>query len=257
MTLSVVQGEESQAIVDVLLTPSGRREGAFPSAFLLPSEMTGHQCFQVRLADSPKGRSDASLLIKQRYEWRGYEVPGLVGAPEVITLCASDEKGVIGTVTLRLDGESGLLCQSVYGDKVSVFRQEAGAKLCELCCLAVERTKVGRHVLGALIHVAYIYARVLNGATRLLIEVNPRHVDYYCRLLGFVVAGEERFCDRAAAPAVLLQLPLSHADEELRRFGGGAENHPAGVRSIYPYCFSLAEEAGIVGRVRTMQFGKT
>ena len=36
-----------------------------------------------------------------------------------------------------------------------------------------------------LFHIAYIFARRMHDRTDLLIEVNPRHVRFYERMLGF------------------------------------------------------------------------
>jgi len=48
------------------------------------------------------------------------------------------------------------------------------------------------------------------------IEVNPRHVRFYSKLLGFVATAGERFCERVQAPSVLLRLELK---EQLQMFG--------------------------------------
>jgi hypothetical protein len=103
-------------------------------------------------------------------------------------------------------------------------------------------------VLASLFHVAYIYAHRVNRFEDLLIEVNPRHVRYYERMLGFVVKGPERMNPRVDAPAVLMALDFSHAHAQIQKFGG--RQHLAdSERSLYPYFFSPAEEAGIVGRL--------
>ncbi len=44
--------------------------------------------------------------------------------------------------------------------------------------------------------------------TDVFIEVNPRHVTYYSRIMGFVVAAGERLCERVCAPSVLLHLEV-------------------------------------------------
>jgi hypothetical protein len=97
--------------------------------------------------------------------------------------------------------------------------------------------------------VAYIIAHRLNGFHNLVIEVNPRHVMYYRRLLGFQILGPERLNRRVNAPAVLLSLELAHAYEQIARFGGRPEL-AATERSLYPYFFSPAEEAGIINRIK-------
>lgn len=53
-----------------------------------------------------------------------------------------------------------------------------------------------------------------------MIEVNPRHVEFYRRMLGFEMFGAERLCNRVNAPAVLLRLDLSYARQQIEKLGG-------------------------------------
>jgi len=106
-----------------------------------------------------------------------------------------------------------------------------------------------RRVLASLFHVAYIYAHRIRGVDQLMIEVNPRHVRYYERMLGFKVSGPQRLNRRVSAPAVLMSLDFRHAHEQINRLGGKPELADMN-RSLYPLFFSVPEEAGIVGRLR-------
>jgi hypothetical protein len=106
-----------------------------------------------------------------------------------------------------------------------------------------------KRVLASLFHVAYIYAYRVKGFDCLLIEVNPRHVKYYEKILGFKVLGAERMNLRVNAPAVLLCLDFSHTEEQIAKFGGQPLMSST-ERSLYPYSFSVDEEAGIVGRLK-------
>ena len=90
------------------------------------------------------------------------------------------------------------------------------------------------------------------GIDDLVIEVNPRHVRYYQRMLGFETIGKTRHNRRVDAPAVLMRLRFSHAHEQVERFGGRPDLGLS-ERSLYPYFFSVAEEASIVGRLRRTQ----
>lgn len=235
-------------IIDIALSTSGKRWTRIPP----PPPPTGAVGrFQVRVADSDGHRGAASLLIERRYGWRGYDATGLEPErkPNVITLCADGPAGPLGTVTLGLDSEAGLLCEATYPEEVAALRGP-DVRLCELTKLAVDQSDFNKHIMASLFHIAYIYARVINERTTLLIEVNPRHVAFYVRALGFVVAGPERQCERASAPAVLLKLSLEHAERQIKRLGGRGSQWPS--KSIYAYCFSSHEEDGIVRRIRTL-----
>jgi len=203
--------------------------------------------FKIRLANDEGRRSKASYLIRKMYGWRGYSTSGLNEEPNRITLVASDDDRVLGTLSIGLDSPTGLLVDQLYKEEVDVLRA-GGARACEFTKLAVDRGSQSREMLAMLFHIAYMYARRIHGCTDLLIEVNPRHVRYYHAMLGFEVLGTERVCPRVGAPGVLLRLDLAYSEAQIAMFGG--RRHLASqVRSLYPLGFSRAEEDGICGRL--------
>lgn len=207
----------------------------------------GKQEFKVRLANTDDRRKSASLLIQKMYSWRGYDSPDLKGDPSKITLAAFQDDRVIGTLTLGLDSPQGLVVDQLYKAEADKLRAE-GRNLCDVTKLAVDQEIKSKSVLGALFHLSVIYGRNIHHATDFLIEVNPRHAPFYQRMIGFMPWGEERMCPRVSAPAVLLRLDLDHVDEQVKLYGGlGAEAH--GVKNIFPYWFSKADELGITQRL--------
>ena len=206
---------------------------------------------KVRLADNDGRRLDASFLVQRRYAWRGYEVGAVPGTlPNRITLSASTGDETIATISVGLDSAVGLFVDKLYRDEVDSIRAQK-RKVCEFTKLAVESGVRSTPVLAALFHIAYIYGRRINGCTDLVVEVNPRHVLFYKRMLGFSDCGPERHDPRVQAPAKLLRLNLAFAQQQIAEMGGHAEL--AGqTRSLYPYFFSPREEAGIEWRLRTL-----
>lgn len=93
---------------------------------------------------------------------------------------------------------------------------------------------------------AYIYAKI-HARTDFVIEVNPRHADFYKKMLGFKLIGSERLCPRAEAPALLLHLEFSYIEEQVSKFGGRLSG--SAKRSFYPYFFSKEDEIGITNRL--------
>ena len=91
-------------------------------------------------------------------------------------------------ISVGFDSPIGLLCDELYLDEINVLR-DAGRKVCEFTKLAMDSVVHSKRVLAALFHVAYIYAHRIKGFHHLLIEVNPRHVRYYEKMLGFRVSG--------------------------------------------------------------------
>ncbi len=204
--------------------------------------------FKIRFASTPDRRESASLLVKKMYSWRGYAVDDLAQQEaNRITLVASLHEQVIGTLTLGFDSPAGLLADQMYREEVDRLRAQ-GRRVGEFIKLAADRDIHSMRVLAALFHLAYIYGRNIHQYTDAVIEVNPRHVGFYRKILGFEQIGPERMCPRAQAPAVLLSLSADYVAEKVRQFGGLREK-AKGEHSLYPWFFSPEEEEGITRRL--------
>ncbi len=206
------------------------------------------QTFHIRMANSQGRREAASLLLKKMYGWRGYAVdPGASHALNKITLFAETGGVTVGTMSLCLDNaEIGLPADENFRDRLDELRGQH-RRLCEPSRLAIDKG-VSKRVFAALIHISYIYAHNIHGYSDYVIEVNPRHVMFYKRMLGFRDFGGERPCTRVGAPAVLLRLDLAYMGEQIRKFGGLMEQHST-ERSFYPYFFPTWDEPGITSRL--------
>jgi hypothetical protein len=228
--------------------PGGPPIGGAPPRLEPPA---GGQVFHVRLATSAGGREAASLLLRKMYAWRGYafDVSDHHDANK-ITLYAETGGVLVGTMSVCLDRAAGrgaqLPADENFRDKLDELRR-LGRRLAEPSQLAIDKG-VSKRVFAALIHISYIYARNIAGFTDYVIEVNPRHVAFYKRMLGFADFGGERACSRVGAPAVLLRLPLDYMAVQIRKWGGSMEQHGE-ERSFYPYFFPIWDEPGITARL--------
>jgi hypothetical protein len=203
--------------------------------------------FNVRLATSAGRREAASVLLRKMYAWRGYAFEvGEDHAANKITLYAETGGKLVGTMSLCMDRNGELPADEIFRDKLDELRRQ-GRRLCEPSRLAIDKG-MSKRVFAALIHISYIYAHNIHGFTDYIIEVNPRHVSFYKRMLGFVDFGGERDCDRIGAPAVLLRLPLDYMRAQIRTWGGLMEQH-GGERSFYPWFFPVWDEPGITARL--------
>jgi hypothetical protein len=207
------------------------------------------QMIHVRIASSAGRREAVNLLLRKMYAWRGYafEVDSDACANK-ITLYAETGGMLVGTMSLAFDRHGELPADEVFRDKLDQLRSE-GRRLCEPSRLAIDKG-MSKRVFAALIHISYLYAHHIQGFTDYVIEVNPRHVAFYKRMLGFADFGGERACERVGAPAVLLRLPLDHMGAQIRKWGGTMEQHGA-ERSFYPYFFPILDEPGITARLRS------
>jgi hypothetical protein len=184
----------------------------------LPSHAGWHTSIAVR-SDQIRAAED---LVCRRYAWRGLRTAPAAATPlssteegSRVVLLAQNAGQLMGTLTVRRDTPQGLLAENTYADEIHGMRSE-GRRLGEVVRLAIEQGADSRFALDALVQSAYIITRVIQGLTHLVIEVNPRHVRFYERVLGFVVAAAERFCERAGAPSVLLCLDLEFFGQRLQ-----------------------------------------
>lgn len=207
--------------------------------------------FRIRLAQTHRQRDEVSMLISKMYSWRGYESSGsMTNHPHRVTLVASSNDATLATITIGFDSSIGLLADDLYKSEIDVLRRQ-GKRLCEFIKLAVDEGVRSKYVLASIFHLSYIYARKVQEHTDLFIEVNPRHVKFYQKMLGFETLGEEKTNQRVNAPAVLLGLGWEYAHRKIQEFGG-KPHLAAGEKSLYPYFFSPAEEERIAVQLRTI-----
>jgi hypothetical protein len=226
-------------LLDAQTTASGRA-----------AEPPGVRLYTIRAADSEGHRSAARILVNRMYAWRGYV--GASTAPairqaEQVTLVASEHGETVATLTVGFDGAAGLFVDDLFDDRTATLRA-THAHLCEFTKLAVDGLVRSKRVLASMFHMAFLHALEVGHCDLILIEVNPRHVRYYQRMLGFEPQSEQRMNRRVGAPAVLLSLEMHHASAQIARFGGRPEL-ASSERSLYPYFFSPVEVAGILRRV--------
>jgi hypothetical protein len=232
---------------------SSLRPICVPEGDTVPPQFGGRQeeDFKIRLANNDGRRDAAGFLLRRRYAWRGYDIENFDGLhPNRISLSAYDHDETIATISVGLDSASGLFVDKLYRAEVDLVRAQ-NRTVCEFTQLAVDGHVKSMPVLAGLFHIAYIYVRRLNSCTDLFVEVNPRHVLFYKRMLGFRESGSERFDPRVGASAVLLRLDLRFAEAQIAEMGGHAELARE-KRSLYPYFFSPHEETGVAHRLSAL-----
>ncbi len=209
--------------------------------------------YGIRLTDTSDGRNSASMLINRMYAWRGYTGDHQPSDdPNRITLTATDKGDVVGTLSIGIDSEVGLMADEVFGPELDAHRAN-GARLCEFTKFAFDPSVRSKTALANVFHLAVIYARDIHGCTDIIIEVNPRHRRFYERMLGFRKEGDLKINTRVDAPAYLLRVNLEYVTEQISIFGGTfASDGETEERSFYPYFFSPREEHGIINRLLRM-----
>lgn len=205
--------------------------------------------FKIRLTRTPDQQESTNLLVRKMYSYRGYDTGFSEAGQEAnrISLSVSAQEHVIGTLTLGLDLGEGLAADALYRTEIDRLRAD-GRRICEITKLAVDQSVGSRRIMAALFHIAFIHARRLHARSDVVIEVNPAHVRFYERMLGFRRFGDEKICPRVNAPAVLLRLEFEYVEIQLAKFGGRPDL-ALQEKSLYPYAFGRAEEAGIAQRL--------
>ena len=216
--------------------------------FDLPSQLAVGPA--IRTAEA-RHYSDAHGLVARRYAERGYissDLSTRADGSEVVC-SAFDGPTTVGTIAVRYDSEHGLNADAVFGPELIELRA-SGQRICEFSRLALDHY-VGdsKALLGRLFHLAYLHAHRLGGSELAVIEVNPRHVAFYRRMLGFSIRAEARLCHRVNAPAVLMTIQLSYMAEQIEILGGSAANG-AVTRTFYPYFYNSIDEAAILTKLR-------
>lgn len=174
--------------------------------------------YHVRIVDGAHAlKTQTARLIERMYASRGLWAYGDDDDPaeSQTTIVATRKDRLVATLTLGLDTERGLRADTLYHHEIETVRK-AGGRACEITRLAMDPEHGSREALAGMFQILYVLARMIHEVTDVFIEVHPRHVGFYQRLLGYRVAGPERVCPRVGgAPAVLLHLSQKKLDHIL------------------------------------------
>lgn len=155
--------------------------------------------------------------------------------PSTFILLVEDESGqAMATVTLVFDTQKRLPCDEIFHQELEALRAQ-GRRVAEVTRLAIDERHTGsKSLLVALFNFIFVSARRVRNYDDFVIEVNPRHVNYYKRLLKFDIVGSERPCPRVNdAPAVLLRVDLGMGVNEVLRVGG--QGKASKDRTLYSF----------------------
>lgn len=181
--------------------------------------------YTVSIANSKNTRQMAYQLAYEVYLAKGY-IPKnsckmLISNSDFIadtcTININDGTEIVASVTLNFQGKTNLPCQELYSEEIAPLINQ-NAKLVEITRLVIkEDHRHSNYLLAQLFQATFIYAYQIKNVSELVIEVNPRHVAFYQRLLGFSVLGGEKECERVNnAPAFLLHLDLNDVNKTLQ-----------------------------------------
>ena len=162
------------------------------------------------------------------------------------TLNPPPSTSLIGAVTVVPDSPLGLPADAVFAEEMQHLRQ-SGTRLAEAVSLvqAGLSERSGILVAAKLCEFTCLVAQRLLGATDLVITVNPRHEDYYRRVMLFERRGAEVPCDKVSgAPAVFLTLNFAEMQRHIER-----TELPDAPRTIYRRFMRPAEAGAVAGHL--------
>lgn len=188
--------------------------------------------------------ASAQSLVGRRYAGIGIKAGTLAfDVDRLQTLSLTDGGDLVGTLTVRVDGEGGLAADALFPEELTKLRAQY-ANIAEVTRLAVESPVPEKQLLAKLLHVCWLFAHYVKKADLMVFEVHPKHGQIYRRILGATQLGEERM-HSVGAPAVLVCLTSEYIAQQIAQFAGRPEIG-AQARTIYPYMYGPQEEARII-----------
>jgi hypothetical protein len=207
--------------------------------------------FTIKIANNLEERESAFQLAYHAYLEKGFItenlqkwcVQGYDAKPETIILIVQDKnKKLAGTLTLVFDESTKLPAEKIYYEEIKQLRAK-NEKLVEISRLAISHEyRNSKEVMLLLINYLMIFSHYVKKYTSLIIEVNPRHKNYYKVLLSFDEVGKEKACPMVLnAPAILLYLSLNKYQAEVRCRTNSIEQGRRD-RSLYSYYLKPEQE---------------
>ena len=192
----------------------------------------------ISITLSSDSDEEVKTLIDRMYGWRGYTITikSDVYRARSITITASQFGEIQATLTVAFDGEGGLNADEGFAYELEILRLRPHF-LCEFTKLANKSNDL--HVIGALFHSAVIVAYKIKKASYVVIEVHPRHVQYYKRMLGFKILADPAHNKNVGASGVLLGKSLRMIARCIAEY---KSSKPPAKRSMYPYFFDKQKE---------------
>lgn len=212
--------------------------------------------FTIKIANTREEREEVFRLGYQVYLEKGYIkknvqewlVQSYDTNRETIILIVQDQsKAIAGSVTLVFNESMKLPAEKIYSEEIKSIIKKNNRKLVEVSRLIINPDfRNAKEVLVLLFNYLCIYSYQIKNYDNLVIEVNPRHKNYYKEFLSFDEIGAEKSCPNVEnAPAILLTMHLNKYRSEVTRCAN-TTNQKKKERSFYQYFLKLEQESLVV-----------
>ena len=218
--------------------------------------------FSIKIANTLEERQAVYQLAYQVYLEKGYVKENIqsrliqnydTSTDTTIFIVLDQSKNIVGSLTLVFNESTRLPSEKIYREEIDILKLK-GERLVEISRLVIDNQyRRSKEVLLLLMNYLAIYSYHVKNYSSLIIQVNPRHKNYYKSLLNFDEIGAEKMCPMVQnAPAVLLHLPLAKYQSEIIRCSKYAESNKK-ERSLYPQ-FLRPEQEKLVANYLQKQF---
>lgn len=220
--------------------------------------------FEVQIASSLSNKEKAFRLAYDTYEAKGFLVAprrdkmlvsesDLLPDTTIFTITEKDSKEVIATLTLNFQAHAEVPSYEIFPDEISSLQAQKKS-FAEITRLAIkEGHRYSNLLLVRLFNAAHLYSLKVKKIENILISVNPSHVGFYQKLLGFEIIGDEKPCGRVnGAPARLLLLDLNKIEFNLNRFYQNKLNTTSQFK-FYKFAVPLSESILWVQKFKKQQ----
>ena len=207
--------------------------------------------FTVRVANSMEEREAVFKLAYQVYLDKGYVhenanqwlINSYDTAQDTVILIVLDtQKNIAGSLTMVFDSREKLPADKIYHEELNQLRHSR-KRLTEISRLVISPDyRNSKEILILLFNYMAIYASQIKKIDNVIIEVNPRHKEYYKSILCFEEVGSEKPCPQVKdAPAILLSLPVKKYQSEVLRCRKASILEKK-ERTLYPFFLKTEQE---------------
>lgn len=185
---------------------------------------------KTKIATEEREFEEVKSLISEMYSWRGYHIDkGTIFSSKdncYSTIISYENGEAIGTFSMIFDNPNTRFNSDYQYSHIIEKLRENNEVICEISKLATSSKIKSKRYIAYLFSILYMSCK-LHNVTSIIIEVNPRHEDYYKKMLGFESLDNGE-CERVKAPGILMRLNLEFATEQIQLSHSGIK-----LRNLY------------------------
>lgn len=217
--------------------------------------------YSIKIANTVKERDAAFTLAYKTYLEKGFiqeneskrHICEYDFNHETVILIVQDkEKNIVGSATLVFEENFEIPAKKVYPEEMGLIKK-VSKKNTEICRFVINsNSRYSKEILILLFNYAAIYIHKVKKYDGLVIEVNPRHKNYYKELMHFDEIGTEKQCPQVQdAPGILLFLSASKYHNIIENQKYEIKSNKKS-RSLFPF-FLKPEQENLVGNYLARQ----